>query len=339
MNPARLLFAFFFAAFLCPFVQADESVDLTGVWHAEAGADGNSRKVTWTFTKDGEKFKGTSFDHETEEERELDRIKVKGKNVTLEIDVEQDGIEGMIVVEVKETAPGKLEGEFEVVGDDGTEYLSGDVTAAKEVTFAGVWNTVAVLPGGQELESQLKLEGANAKLMGSLVSENGEIKIETIRAKKESLHFEFEFDMDGNTLDVEVKADAKGKDKLVGKWSASGEEGDWSAVRKPTLVGLWNVVATIPDSADYKGTLMLKKKAGKYSGVSKRDNGDTQDLSKIKIDDQTVMFSTPFEQDGFEGIVTVTAKLRDDGSLDGDWVMVSDGQEVASDSWKATKSK
>ncbi len=347
MKTVFCLFSMLAAITISPCVYADhhnEMVDLTGVWHATASTDDGSKEVVWTFKKDGGKLKGVSLDLDSQEERDLDRVTVKGKSVTLEIDVEQDGIEGMIRVEAKLKSPGKLEGMFEVVGDDGTEYMSGEVVAEKEVAFAGVWEAVSILPDGQEIKSQMKLSGDNAKLKGMLESENGEIELEKAVVKDKALRLEFEFDMEGNALDIVIKADSKGPDKLVGKWVASGDdgnelaEGDWSAVRKPQgLAGLWNVVATIPDSADYKGTLTLKGKKGSYSGASTRSDGKVSELTKIDTDGNKVVFSVPFEQDGISGIVTVTAEIEEDGSLDGEWVMTSDGQEVASDSWKATR--
>jgi len=349
MKYAHRLFALLVVAIACTFVHADhhnESVELAGVWHAEASSGDSSRKVTWTFEKDGDKLKGTSLDHQSDEERKLDRITVKGKKVTLEIDVEQDGNKGMIRVEAKETAPGKLEGTFEVVGDDGTEYMSGDVTAAKEVSFAGVWDAISTLPDGQEMESQMKLDGSNAKMKGVLEGDSGKIEIDMVKVKDKSVHLEFEFEMQGNPIDIVIKAEAKTSDKLEGKWIASGDDGnelaqgDWSAVRKPkSLAGTWSVVAVVPDSADYTGTLMLKENGGGFAGTTTGSDGEAKDLTTVKVDEEEVVFSVPFEQDGVSGIVTVTATQKGEDSLVGEWVMTSDGQEVASDSWKATRTK
>lgn len=341
-------FAVVFAVLFCTAVQADhhhKPVDLVGVWDVVASSDGNSREITWTFKQEGKKVTGVSFDHENSEERDLDRVTVKDKKAILEIDVEQDGNKGVIRVEAEEKTPGKLVGKWSVVGEDGTSFMDGKLEAVKQVVFAGEWDATSTLPDGTEIDSVLSLKGKNDKLKGVLESDSGELEIKKVAAKDGQLSLDFNFDMNGDSIHCIIKSKPQGNDKLVGNWVVLGEggdevaEGDWSAVRKPRgLAGVWNVVAAVPNNADFTGTLTLTQENGKYAGVSKGDNRDASPLKSVKVDGKELEYSTAFEGGGASGIITVTAVEQADGSLDGEWVFVgSDGNEQARDSWKATR--
>lgn len=316
-------------------------LDISGVWNATASMEDNEREITWTFKRDGGKFSGTSKDHENGDVRKIDRITVKENKLVLEIDMEQDGNTGVIKVIATETARGKLKGEWSLVGTDGTEYLSGDVVASKEVSFAGDWKTTAELPDGAELESVLKIKGENAKLDGVLVPENrDDIKIDKLTAKDGGLRCEFDFEMEGSTLEVVIESKLKGHDKLTGKWSVGdGEaEGDWSAVRVvDRFAGEWSVSAKVPDSDDYSGTLVLRQEQGEYVGTSKPSDGKAIELQNVKVDGRQLQFAFPYDRDGYTGTIKVTAKHKN-GALNGEWSFGDgDGNEYASDEWTATK--
>ena len=323
----------------------DKAADLTGVWNVMASTDEDVRELSWTFKKEGDKYTGISKDHENGDERNLDRITVKEKKVVLEIDLEVDGNKGIIKVEAEEKSAGKLVGKWSIVGEDGTEYINGDVTAKKVVEFAGDWDLVAELPEGGEVEAVLKLKGKNDSLSGVLDGDAGETKIDEISAKDNELRMEFDLDVDGDTIRVVVEANSKGTNKLAGVWVVVGDGGDeaakgeLSAKRKSKgLAGTWNVVAAIPDGGEYHGTLTLTSENGKYAGTSKSDDREPASLKTISVDAQKIEFTVPFERDGNTGAITVTANLKGDGSLKGEWVLTgSDGDEVARDEWKATR--
>lgn len=320
-------------------------VALVGVWNAEASSDQGAREITWTFSKKEGKITGVSFDKENGDERQLDRVKVDGKSVVLEIDIEQDGRSGTIRVEAEEKSPGKLSGEWSIVGDDGTKYMDGEVTAIKQVAFAGSWDAKSTMPNGGELEFVMELKGENKKLEGVFEGDNGETDIDSIYAKDNSLLLEFDLDYDGNQIDCEIKAKPEGDNKLVGKWKVIGEdgstsaEGDWVAVRKAkSFAGKWDVVAAIPNGGEYDGTLTLVDNAGKYSGTAKGDDRDANQLESCTVDGENVEFSCQFEQGEYAGTITVEAKLQADGSLKGEWALTGkDGQEMARDAWHATR--
>ena len=342
MKTLKPIIAFFAVLGIVAQAQADhhlKPVKLDGVWKVSASMDGGEeREYTWTFKKDGDKFSGISLDHENDDERDFESIKVKEKKVVIEMEIEGDGQEGVIRIEGEEKSPGKLVGKWSVVD---TPY-EGDFVAMREVDFAGEWDAVSVLPDGQGIKSVLKLMKKSGKMMGVLDGQAGKIDLDKVSVKDGKLHVEFAFEMQGNEIEVSIDAKPEGDDKLVGEWSVpdgGGTSGDWSAKRKSPLAGAWKYMAVVPDG-DQEGDIMFAMKDGKLSGTSKGPDGDATKMDKIAFDGKKLMFSVPFERDGVEGIVNIEAKVQKDGSLDGEWILVGgDGNEYARDSWKAKRSK
>lgn len=343
MHLAKTLFAIAISFAACTFVSADhhEGHALIGVWNATASTDDAERDITWTFKMDGDKVTGMSHDHENGDDRELDRITVKDKKVVLEIDMEQDGNKGVIKVLADLTTSRTLKGKWSIVGDDGQEYMSGDVEAVKEVAMAGQWNSVAELPDGSEHESVFEVKGKNKSLTGVIQGDDGEIKIEKVKATDEGLYCSFEFEMDGNTIPVIIEAKLDGENKLVGEWAVEdgGADGKWTATRKvkPTMAGEWDVTAEVEDSPNYRGTLVLQEADGKYTGTSKSADGDARKLTTASVDGKDVRFTVPFERDAYSGTIEIKAELDDDGKLVGKWSLSSDGTEYASGKWEAER--
>lgn len=322
-----------------------ETLQLDGVWNVLAETEDNEREIKWTITEEKGKLTGESLDLQDGSTRKLDRITVKGDSVQIETDVEMDGVKGIIHVEAKRKKAGRLEGEWSIVGVDGTEYMSGELFAVKQVQYAGEWASTASLPEGGTHGASLMLKGKNAKLSGQFESDWGKSEVQSIKLTKSGLRMEFELVMEEEPLECVIRAKAKGADKLVGEWSIIGDDGnttasgDWSAIRKAvSLAGDWQVVATVPDSEDYVATLSLQQKGDKYSGTSTGRDGAATALDAIKVHGKKFEFQVPFNQDGNEGTVTVKAGLQKDGSLDGEWVLTDDsGTEWARDQWKASR--
>lgn len=349
MKSIRLLLSLFLAAGISIGISSaadqDNSIDLVGVWNATASSDGNSRQITWTFRKEDGKLTAVSFDKESSDTRTIDRVSVKDKKLTLELDIEQDGNKGTIKVEAEAKSPGSLVGKWTIVGDNGTEYLSGDVKATKELSLVGEWDSTATLPDGNKMESVLTLSGSNSSLKGIISGRNGELEIKKATATESGLKLEFAFESDSNTVSIAIESKAEGNNKLVGHWVVLGEggeevtRGDWSAARKvKTLAGTWDVVAEVPDNPDYKGTMTLAVKDGSYSGSSTNDDGKVTQLTAVKVDGNKIELSLPIEADGFTGKITVQAAQQDDGSLKGEWILIGDdGNEAVRKPWKATR--
>ena len=317
-------------------------VALEGVWKVQAESDQGARDITWTFRNQDGKLKGKSLDHQSGEDRELDRIRVKDKAVTIEVDIEADGNTGVIEIEAKETAFGKLKGDWAIVGDDGTEYMRGTLTAVKEVSYAGKWTTKVFLPDGNEMSNTLVLKGkSNNRLTGEIVGENNTTTLDAVSVKNNQLVMKFRLNFEGMALKAEISAAPQGNDKLVGMWSVDGDavaEGDWEATRKVAdVAGVWKVVAPTPDG-QYEGTLTLKKSEKGYSGTSAGNDGQSSKVEDASFKDGKLTMTIPFERDGYTGEIVVKAELQDDGSLKGEWEFVDiDGSSLAGDSWTAKR--
>lgn len=324
-------------------------LDLVGVWNVTATSsegDGDERKITWTIRKEGEKLTGDSKDHENGNERTLDRIKTEGNEVVIEIDIESDGNRGIIKVIAEEKEAGKLVGKWTIEGEDGTEYLSGELTALKEikVAYAGDWNSTSVLPNGEERSAILQLSGDNANLKGAFKSDDGNaLTIDEIKADGKNVRLEFKLTIQDNVVDAAIEGELKAENKLAGKWILTGDDGsefasgDWSAVREAKLdiAGVWNVSAVLPEGGEYTGTLTLKRDGEKYVGKSKSSDGEERELNSVKFDGEEVVFTIELDGD-VTGTITVTAKRDEGKGLIGTWKLVgSDGSEVAGDEWKA----
>lgn len=334
----------------CVKAQAEDkkSIDLAGVWHAVADSEAGERELVWTIKKDGEGYEGISLDNDSGDERDLDRIKVKDGEVTIEVDIEADGNTGVIKVVVKQTAPGRLSGEWSIEDSGGNEYMSGDISAKKQVSYLGEWETIAKLPDGDELNSLLKIKGRSDDLEAVIHSSTGDVvEINKISTDADGIKLEFEFELDGNTMDCVIKAKSKDSGKNIsGKWAIvddSGNEemtGDWSAARKAkSLAGTWKVSATVPNADDYEGTLELKESNGEYTGVSTNDRGEESKLKTVGFDGEKFSYTSDFERDGYEGVIGVDATLKN-GVLTGEWHLTgSDGNEYAREEWKATRSE
>ncbi|MEM7387539.1 MAG: hypothetical protein AAF514_21595 [Verrucomicrobiota bacterium] len=327
----------------------EATLDLAGEWNASASTDAGDRELKWTFKKAEDGFSGMSHDPETSEDRKFDRIKVEGKKVTLEIDVEQDGNSGVIQVIAEEKKAGQLSGKWKIADTDGNELMGGELKAEKkiEIAFAGEWKTTSVLPDETELNSVVTLKGKNDALKGELMSEDGNtIEIDKFATKEKDLEMHFDFEMNGSTINVVVKSSLESEDKLNGQWAVIGEDGSeamtgkWSAerVKAPSVEGDWVVKATVPESDDYTGALTLKKDGEKWKGTSTSDSdGESRDLSTASFEKDQLTFTTPFEAGGAEGTITVKATLKED-KLTGTWSLTdSSDTELASDAWEATR--
>ena len=322
-----------------------EGVAIEGAWNVVATSDQGEMTLTWTFKNDG-KLSGESLNHLDGDTRRFDRISVKKKAVTLEMDIEQDGQKGVIKVEAIEKSKGKLSGEWSIIDSEGTVRMNGKVSATKQVAFAGIWKAESEVPNGNTIQSVVKLSGKNDRLKGTVEGGAGAIEIKKLTAKDNELKINFDLEMNGNTIDVTIEAQPKGDNKLEGRWfvlNENGEEaaeGKWAAERKPTLAGSWSVVATVPNAADYNGELTLTESNGSYSGSSTDSSGVETKFTKVEVKEDKLMFTVPFEQDGYSGTITVNATLQDNGSMKGEWALTDETNgEVAREAWTATRKK
>ena len=321
-----------------------KSSSVVGKWNATAKTDNGERELVWDIKHNGDKLVGVSLDGENE--RKFDKVSYKDKKLILEVDFERDGNKGIIRVEAETKKFGQLDGEWSIVDEDGKEYLSGDVSAWKEISFESEWEAVAELPDDQKLEAVLHLKGKNSKLKGVLETDSSETKMEKIDVDEQTITLNFKLDYDGDELDCEIEAKPTSDDRLVGKWKVIDDDGDEELSgeivaerRRSNLAGKWKVFAVVPDSEDFNGMLTLEFEDGKYAGNLKPSGASAIKLKSAKAEGDEFVFTLPFKHDEYEGTLTVEAKLSDN-VLEGEWSFVDeDGEELGSEDFRATRKK
>lgn len=109
--------------------------------------------------------------------------------------------------------------------------------AQEKDQFVGNWDSVAVLPDGNESESVFSIVQKEDKLSGSLDGEAGTVDFESVSVSKGSLHVAFQLDVQGTMRNIEIEAKLQDDGTLAGEWIlVEGEDevatGQWSATKK-----------------------------------------------------------------------------------------------------------
>lgn len=346
MLPNRRILATFIAilASACVAGAKEAPVDIVGEWKATGDLpDGGTNASVVTITKDGDELKGVAVNDDNGNETVIDRIKVEGKKVIFEIDVESGGETGLLRVKAELASDTELKGEWALFDDAGEERFKADWKAVREappVDIVGEWDAVAKTGDGQELKSLVTFAKKDDKLTGSSKSERNDTTFDSVKLEDNKLTVEMTLDMNGTELDVEIKAEPKETDHLVGKWiifDDTGQEaasGDWEAKRKASfeLVGDWDVVAKT-DDGEMKYETSFAKKDDAHTGSVKSDAGEI-DYDSIKIDGETVALKLPFG----DGSVKIDAKTDGADKLKGTWTYLDGADsEAATGEWLATR--
>ena len=208
----------------------EESV--AGVWYGiGVGPNGEESESTLTITEKDGKLSASS-ESDQGDSRDLDRITFKDSKLTGEIDIDQNGQEGVLGVKASLNKKGELKGKWFANDADGNELYIGAWTAlrALDKVVVGEWNVVAVTEN-EDLEHQIKVTKAGYKYSGTLESDQGSLELEEVKVKKNKLSYEFTYG-DGS---VKVVAALMGAKKLSGEWlyfDSSDQEvgkGKWTA--------------------------------------------------------------------------------------------------------------
>ncbi len=205
------------------------AADVVGVWHTEGGSpEGGTVNGTLTIKKVEGKLTAINVGQDGNE-RDIDRVKLDGKTLTLEIDMAEGGFSGVIGAKGKLNADGELKGNWFARGEDGNELFSAEWTALRALDKAatGTWNATAVTDNGDS-DHQIILSKSGVKFSGRVEGDAGAIDLEKLSVKKNKITFEFPFG-DGT---VRVKAAQHGTTKLAGKWHYLDSFGDEAATGK-----------------------------------------------------------------------------------------------------------
>jgi hypothetical protein len=128
-----------------------------GVWHASGTLpNGGVSESTLTIEKEDGEWTAVTVNEEGVS-TPIDRVKIDGESVQLEIDAEQNGETGVIGAKGKFNDKGILVGNWYIRGSDGTEIASEPWKAARSLApdLAGSWDIVAKTDDGN-IEHQVK---------------------------------------------------------------------------------------------------------------------------------------------------------------------------------------
>ena len=103
--------------------------------------------------------------------------------------------------------------------------------------YSGHWDSVAVLPDGNETEAVFSLTRKDGKYGGSLKGDSGEAEFSGVDVNGTTILFAFTLNVGGVDRDLEIEAELQEDGSLSGKWivmqdGAEAATGDWSATRK-----------------------------------------------------------------------------------------------------------
>ncbi|WP_157665158.1 3-keto-disaccharide hydrolase [Mariniblastus fucicola] len=173
--------------------------------------------------------------------------------------------------------------------------------AQEKASFAGQWDSVAVLPDGNESESVVTLSMDDGKLSGYLNGDNGKTEFETVTTDGDSIFIAFSIEVQGAMRDIEVEAELTDDGSLDGEWAVIIDDqeaatGEWSATRKVTTEILFD-----------------GKSLDNFRGYKKEEIG-----KGWKVEDGTVYF------DGSGGGDIITKKEYGSFELTFDW-KISEG--------------
>lgn len=235
INPTALIGAL--ALFGAISLSADHhatSPRFAGEWLATGDLpDGQQSKTTMTIDKTDGKLVAVST-NENGEETKMDRVKVDGKKITLEVDMESDGQFGTIGASASLNDKGELVGTWYLKGSDGTDYGTADWNAVRSSSslLAGTWNGVGKSDEGDDNHKAVFKKSGGA-FQGNISSDEGGIDLEDLKVSANVVSFKLPYL--GGTL--KIKASPRSATKLVGKWTffdASESElatGDWIATK------------------------------------------------------------------------------------------------------------
>lgn len=339
-----------FMALTLAFASADHHQDaekakapfpLLGDWKASAESDNGTDTYTFTFEEKDSKVLGKSIDAEGKE-RVMDRVKIEGKTVTLETDVESDGQTGIIRVTAEgDDSESALKGKWAVVDGEGKEWMSGNFSATREfkLDLLGEWAATAEV-GEEMMKASVLFEEVDGKVKGHFVGEDEKkVAFTEIDSGERMVTLDFVNTIEERELDFRISAEAKNADALDGKWvvfDESGQEGytgKWTAERVIpfSLVGTWSTTAELPDGTMSTSVLTVAEDDEHKLGGTLVGQSGEYTLSSVALEEEKVTIVFPLG----ESKVTISASVKD-GKLDGKWSMKSADEDL-SGSWSATR--
>jgi hypothetical protein len=318
------------------------SPSLGGVWHVSGTLPdgGGTSKSTLTIKKEQSDWTAVTVNEEGVS-TPIDRVKIDGESVQLEIDGEQNGETGVIGAKAKFNDKGILVGNWYIRGSDGTEYASEPWKAARSLApeLAGSWDIVAKTDEGDN-EHQIDFIQSVSGFAGTAKNDNGSTEFTQVKVDKNELSLVLPFG-EGT---VKVAAVYQNVNTLAGEWTyldsldVEAATGEWSASKNvpgAEIVGEWALELSIGDNV-LESALTVTRDGDGFEGVYNSPRSGITECDRVTFSDGKLLATMSIEIQGNDVEFVLNAALDDGEELSG--TMVAKGYEDQfSAQWTATR--
>jgi len=219
--------------------------NVIGKWKVVAETPQGQSNSVWEFSRDGDAVSGRSTNDDTGEVAEFKDVKVEGGTITFSIDIDLQGNALVLNLEAQTSGEG-LEGNWTACDTNGNELAEGSLSGTKVAEkkkkseadpFIGQWDSIAVLPGGEQSKGVFSVVQKDGKLSGSLDGDNGKTDFDDTSVSKGKLYVALKVNAQGSMRNIEIEAEEQEDGSLAGEWILIvGEEeaatGAWSATKR-----------------------------------------------------------------------------------------------------------
>lgn len=309
---------------------AASAPSIVGKWNAVATTqNGDELPSVVTFAGSPGKYTGKSVSERGE--TKFDSVKVKDKEVEVEMTLEINDSEVDVRIEAEMKEIDHLKGKWVIFNDSGEAALSGDWEAkrALQLDLAGTWNVVAATDNGDN-EHQAIFEKTDTGYKGRVESDNGSIDYSSIKVEDNDVELVFAFG-EGT---VKVAAEYTAKNTLKGKWtyfdSSDAEQASdtWVATREvtetekaaaPPVVGDWVVTLQVGDN-EREYALSIAEGDGALKGSMVSPRSGKYDLDSVTFEEGKLEIKVTRDIQGNEIEFIYNGALGADGTLSGSFV-------------------
>ena len=302
----------------------ESAASIVGKWNAKSTTDNGDLESVVTFTKDGDKFKGSSKSEQNS--LDFDSVSVEGKEVEVELTLDYEGTDIPVTIRAEQTDADHLNGKWVIFDESGQESASGewDAERALMLDLAGAWDVVATTDDG-DLEIQSVFEKTESGYEGKSDTNDGSVDYTSISVADNEVKLGLPFG-DGS---VKIEASYTEKNKLTGKWhyfeNSDSEEasGDWVAskvvveekkeeAKEETIVGEWAIEISFGDADPRDYNLKLTEEDDALSGVFISPRSGETKCDSVSLKDDAFKMKVTREVQGMDIEFVYEGKLTDD---------------------------
>jgi len=200
-------------------------------------------------------------------------------------------------------------------------------TFGADTNAAGTWKWSFDGQNGDTIRTILKVKQDGDKLTGSYTNQFGQAEITDGSLKDGEISFKVKRELNGQPFILKYSGKLSG-DKITGKceFDVNGDTRalEWEAKRdtaKAAASGNWNTALILGDGNRIEGTLKLKQDGDKLTGVTIRNENETQILEG-KIAGDEITFKVIRDRDGRKVTAKYKGKITGDtvkGKVESDW--------------------